>query len=226
MRRLRNWAGQAPERAIEGAETRGEDLPEPERGPISRRLIAWGAAIHDSIARTTSRVVGWFRSTDRRSPIDLRVIGVIAGLAAVAAVGFLTSGFGLLGEDEGEGRGDGEGPNPRKVEVAVLNGTAGATGSAVPGLAQEASRLVKDAGYRLGEVTNTDESFIETVIMYAPGQKASARSLADDLDPSSDGRPRGRWRRMSRRWRRGPTSPSCSGSTIASSAARARPRHR
>jgi hypothetical protein len=183
VRRLRNWAGQAPERAIEAAETRGEELPEPERGPIARRLVTWGAAIHDRIAHTGSRMVGWLRSADRRSPIDLRVLGVIVGLAAVAAVVVLTSGFGIWGEDAGDGGGDGEGPNPRQIEVAVLNGTAGASGSAVAGLANEAGRLVEDAGYKLGEVTNTDESFIETQIMFAPGEKAAAGLLADDMEP-------------------------------------------
>jgi hypothetical protein len=183
VRRLRNWAGQAPERAIEAAQTRGEELPEPERGPISRRVVGWGAKIHDGIARGASRATGWFRSADRRSPIDLRVIGVIVGVAGVAAVVVLTSGFGIWGEDAGDGRGDGRGTNPRRIEVAVLNGTAGATGSAIPGLAGEAARLVEDAGYRLGEVTNTEESFPESVIMFAPGEKAAARSLARDLDP-------------------------------------------
>jgi LytR cell envelope-related transcriptional attenuator len=183
VRRLRNWAGQAPERAIEAAETRGEELPEPERGPVTRRLVSWGAAVHDWIARTWSRVIGWFRSADRRSPIDLRVLGAIVVLAGIAAAAFLTSGFGLLEDDAGDGPGDGQGPNPRQIEVAVLNGTAGATGSAVPGLAQEAGRLVEDAGYRLGEVTNTDESFLETQIMFAPGEKAAADLLAEDMEP-------------------------------------------
>lgn len=183
VRRLRNWAGQAPERAIEAAKAREEELPEPERGRIASRLVAWGAAIHDGIARAASRVVGWFRSADRRSPLDLRFIGAAVGLAVVAAVVVLTSGFGLWGEDAGDGRGDGMGPNPRKIEVAVLNGTAGASGSAVPGLANEAGRLVEDAGYKLGEVTNTDESFIETVIMFKPGEKAAATRLADDMEP-------------------------------------------
>lgn len=183
VRRLRDWAGQAPERAIEAAKTRGEELPEPERGRLARRLTAWGAKVHDRIARTWSRVTGWFRSADRRSPIDLRVIGAILGIAAIAAAVVLTSGFGIWGDDAGDGRGDGRGPNPRQVEVAVLNGTAGASGSAVPGLANEASRLVEDAGFRLGEVTNTDESFIETVIMYAPAEKAAAESLAAQLEP-------------------------------------------
>lgn len=183
VRRLREWAGGAPERAIAAAEARGEEVPEPEHGAIARRLIAWGAAVHDRLARTWARVAGWFRSADRRSPIDLRVIAGVLGLAALAAAAVLTSGFGLWGEDAADrGQGGGQGPSPRQIEVAVLNGTAGASGSAVPGLAGEAGRLVEDAGYRLGEVTDTEESFIETQVMYAPGQKAAASRLAGDLD--------------------------------------------
>jgi hypothetical protein len=182
VRRLREWAGGAPERAIAAAESRGEEIPEPEHGPISRRLISWGASIHDWFARAAARVTSWFRSADRRSPIDLRVIAGIVLLAGIAAAGVLTSGFGLLGEDAADQRGGGGAPPPRQIEVAVLNGTAGASGSAVPGLAGEAGRLVEDAGYRLGEVTDTNESFIETQIMYGPGQKAAASLLAGDLD--------------------------------------------
>jgi hypothetical protein len=182
VRRLRGWAGQAPERAIAAAETRGEELPEPERGPVGRRLFRWGAAVHDAIARAWSRLVGWLRSADRRSPIDLRVIGAVLTLAAVAAAVVLTSGFGLWGEDDGDGDGKGRGPAPRQIEVAVLNGTASASGSAVPGLADQAARLVEDAGYRLGEVTNTDTSFVSTAVMYAPGEKAAAKRLAGDLE--------------------------------------------
>ena len=183
VRRLRDWAGGAPERAIAAAESRGEEIPEPEHGPISRRLISWGASIHDGVARAAARVTSWFRGVDRRSPIDLRVVATIIVLAGIAAAGVLTSGFGLVGEDADDREGGrGQAPPPRQIEVAVLNGTAGASGSAVPGLAGEAGRLVEDAGYRLGEVTDTNESFIETQVMYAPGQRAAASLLAGDLD--------------------------------------------
>ena len=182
VRRLRNWAGQAPERAMAAAEARGEELPEPEHGPISRRLIARGAAFHDRVARTWSRIGNGFRSVDRRSPIDLRVIVTMLGLAGLAAAVVLTSGFGLLGEDTGDRDGGvGRAPPPGKVEVAVLNGTA-ASGASVPGLAGEVSKLVKDAGYKTGEVTNTSTQFLKTVVMYRPGDKAAARQLAGDLD--------------------------------------------
>jgi hypothetical protein len=183
VRRLRAWAGQAPERAINAAESRGDEVPEPDRGPVSRRLVGWGASMHDRIARAWARVGDGFRALDRRSPIDLRVILGLLCVAAIAAAVFFTGGLGLL-DDDGRGGGDRKraAPPPGKVEVAVLNGTASTTGGAVPGLATEVSKLVRAAGYKLGTVTDTGGSFVETVVMYRPGSKAAARQLAGDLD--------------------------------------------
>lgn len=182
LRRLRRWAGTAPERAIAAAETRGEEIPKPEHGRVMGGLIRFGAGIHDRFAAGWARLRRGYRAADRRSPIDLRIVlGLLAaGLIAGAIV--LTSGFGLYGEDEGKGGKRKSAPPPGKVEVAVLNGTAASGGAAVPGFASDVARDVKQAGYKVGEVSDTDTSFVETVIMYEPGMKAAARALAGDLD--------------------------------------------
>lgn len=183
VRRLRLWAGQAPERAIEAAQSRGEDVPVPERGPVGRRLVSTGASVHDRLARAGGRIADGFRAADRRSPIDLRVVLALLCVGAVAGAVFFSGGFGLLGEEGGkDGKGGRAVPPPAKVEVAVLNGTASSSGGAVPGLATEVSKLVRDAGYKLGTVTDTGGSFVETAVMYRPGHNASARQLAGDLD--------------------------------------------
>ena len=100
LRRLREWAGRAPERAKEAAdaslaaaELRGEETEEKGPGRISR---GWTA------------VKGWvgptYESIDRHLPIDGRIIlGVLAAGLIAAAV--LTSGFGLVGDDKGGGGG-------------------------------------------------------------------------------------------------------------------------
>ena len=52
----------------------------------------------------------------------------------------------------------------------------------MPGFADQVADEVKGAGYKIGKVGDTDTSFVETVVMYEPGMKAAARSLAGDLD--------------------------------------------
>jgi hypothetical protein len=182
LRRLRKWAGTAPERAIDAAEERGDEIPEPERGRIAGPLIRFGAAIHDRLAAAWARIRRGYRAADRRSPIDLRFVLGFLAVAAIAAAVVLTSGFGLYGEDDdGNGRGK-KAPRPGSIEVAVLNGTAASGVAAVPGFASDIAKEVKRAGYKVGEVADTNTSFVETVVMYEPGQKAAARALAGDLD--------------------------------------------
>ena len=183
VRRLRAWAGQAPERAMSAAESRGEELPEPDRGPVSRRLFSWGASVHDRLASAWARAGDGFRAVDRRSPIDLRVVVGLLVVGGIAAGILLTNGFGLLDDGRRAKRGGkAAAPPPAKVEVAVLNGTASASGGAVPGLATQASKLVRQAGYKLGTVSDTGGSFVETAVMYRPQSRAAARELAGDLD--------------------------------------------
>ena len=118
VRRLREWAGRAPERAVEAdeaslaaSEEKG-DIEKPEKP--SRLVAAW------------KRVTGWFGpkydELDRRSPVDPRIVFVLLVGVIVAAV--LTSGFGLLGDDSEPvaARAEAE-ASAEKVEVAVLNAT-------------------------------------------------------------------------------------------------------
>ena len=182
LRRLRKWAGTAPERAIEAVESKGEEVPEPQHGRLARPFVAIGAWISAraaSVKRGTQRA---YRAADRRSPIDLRFILGFLAVAAIAGIVVLTSGFGLYGEDEGKQRKGKSAPPPAKIEVAVLNGTAASAEGAVPGFADEIADEVKKAGYKIGKVGDTDTSFVETVVMYEPGMKAAATALAGDLD--------------------------------------------
>ena len=184
LRRLRKWAGIAPERAIEAAEEKGEEVPEPEHGRLAGPFIKLGAWIHDRTASMWAGAGRGYRAVDRRSPVDLRFVLGFLAIAAIAGLAVLTSGFGLYGEEEGtqrKGRGKAA-PPPAKIEVAVLNGTAASGEGAAPGFAQQIAQEVKQAGYKIGRVGNTDTSFVETVVMYEPGMKAAARGLAGDLD--------------------------------------------
>lgn len=173
IRRLRQWAGRAPERAREAAEAvqaaseaareEGAEL-EPPAGPPpdapGRLREAW--------ERASERTSSWLRGVDRRLPVDGRYLLAIATVAiAVAAVA--TSGFGLVGGNGGARRHKHEQARPR---VAILNGTS------APGLADAVGRrVVEAAGYRTGVVTNTGSSFANTVVMYVPGDRAQAKRL-------------------------------------------------
>jgi hypothetical protein len=167
IRRLREWAGRAPERASEAADavqaaadaSRDEEAP-PEEPPPGRLRGAWER-------------VGWglrdrFAAIDRRLPVDGRYLLAIL-LVAVITAGVITSGFGLVGDGDG-GRGGGSKP---KQTVAVLNGTS------VQGLAARVEkRVVKRARYEPGPVANTASTFSATVIEYAKGERDAAKDLA------------------------------------------------
>jgi LytR cell envelope-related transcriptional attenuator len=184
VRRLREWAGRAPERAAEAAEAslaaaeaRGEEVEVPQDLRPSR--------ISRARQRIAAIVGPRWEAIDRRLPIDPRYV-LAAAVAVVVAAGVLTSGFGVLGEDDEGGRGQGgggSGSGDEGVEVAVLNATqvdsSGATIQGVPGLASTvAQQVVKPAGYALGARDNAASGFEETVVMYEPQSKGDAAELA------------------------------------------------
>src|SRR3954452_11133063 len=126
LRRLREWAGRAPERAQEAAEAvqaaaeasrdeaeasspaGAEGLAE-EGEPPGRVGAAW--------ARLRGAVGSRLAAIDRRLPVDGRyLLGIVAVLVIAAAV--VTSGFGLVGGDSG-GKHNKPGASD-KPKVAVL----------------------------------------------------------------------------------------------------------
>jgi hypothetical protein len=180
VRRLRDWAGRAPERAEAAAaeaeaalaaQTGSEEAAE-ERGPsLGERARArwelWMGRLPSGLGE--------------RLPAP-RYLGLIALAAVLIGVGVATGGFGLLGEEEGSKVDGKRVAPPSKIEVAVLNGTAqnpGETG--VPGLAQALGDDVKQVGYKLGPVTDAGTPFPESVVMYQDGLEAEAQRLADDV---------------------------------------------
>lgn len=199
VRRLREWAGRGPERASEAAEAsaaaaeaRGESVERPELAERGRIAGWWAGA--------RSRLAPRWASFNRRMPVDPRYLLAVPAAALVAAV-VLTSGFGLLGNggepSDGGGKGGGKG-KPEKVEVAVLNATqtesevTGEVIAGVPMLADKvADRVIKPAGYAVGEKANAASGVDETVIMFesAGGGAAAnereavklAEAVADEL---------------------------------------------
>jgi LytR cell envelope-related transcriptional attenuator len=167
VRRLREWAGRAPERALEAAdasatasEARGEAAGEVRPGRFAR---VWGG------------VSGWigarYQAFDRGLPIDGRILlGVLA--AGVVAAGVVTSGFGLVGGDEGGKEKGGKGGGGRP-EVAVLNGTA-----TVDLAHKVTTEVVRPAGYKVNVEENAPTDFTESVIMYEPRDRGDAAQFA------------------------------------------------
>lgn len=189
VRRLREWAGRAPERADEAhdataavAEARGEE-PEEREAPLELpgRLGVAGAAAR-------ARLGAVYAEIDRRSPFDPRYVLVVIA-AGVVAAGVLTSGFGAFGGDSSgptEKKAD-KGPRKeKKIEVSVLNATQDDTGptpiAGVPGLAGDiAKEVVRPAGFAVGEKDNASSGFVESAILFEPGQEDAARKLAESV---------------------------------------------
>jgi len=188
VRRLREWAGRAPERADEAAEAslaaaeaRGEVVEaETEAGPGRLAVI---------FERVRSAAVAAWQAVDRNAPVDPRyLLGFL--LAALIAAGVLTSGFGLIGEDEGRG-GAGKGQKrEKKPEVAVLNATQTVdpdTGVEIQGVrdlaARVAERVVEEVGYEAGRETNAASGADQTVVMFDEvGDEAAAEEFAAQID--------------------------------------------
>jgi hypothetical protein len=179
LRRLREWAGRAPERAQEAAdaslaaaELRGEEAEDEGPGRIAR---GW-TAVKDWVRPR-------YEAIDRNLPIDGRILfGVLA--AGIVAAAVLTSGFGLVGEDDGAGRGkNAQGKEEKRPKVAVLNATQTDEVTGVAGLADKvASEVVKQLGYPLGLRGNAPTGFAETVVMYEPKAEGDAAELARGVE--------------------------------------------
>lgn len=194
IRRLRDWAGRAPERAA-------ADLARVEAEADDKTLAASGGLegagdehrrgerLRDGLSDLREGLADRWAEFDRRSPVSPRII--LGGLAAViAGVAIATSGFGLIGGDDSGGGGGGDkkaekdtggGGGEEKVEVAVLNGTAPEGGTGVVGIADRVGNDVESEGYKLGAVDDAG-SFEASVVMYLPGEDEAAVEVADSLE--------------------------------------------
>ena len=144
VRRLREWAGRAPERAQEAADAVQTASEASRADPTgAERAVERPPTIADrlggALGSAAGRVGSWLRAVDRHMPVDGRyLLAVLAVAVAVAAVA--TSGFGLVGG--GDGSRDHE-RGSAKPTVAVLNGTS------VTGLADAVDRkVIEPAGYK------------------------------------------------------------------------------
>jgi LytR cell envelope-related transcriptional attenuator len=191
IRRLREWAGSAPERDAERKEQtstiaaqRAEELRALEEARTAeqeavssreerRRRREEGLPAGSRGERLRGRFSDLGETASR--PSSLIALFVVV-LALVGGAAYL-----LIGGSDDDGKG-GRGSKqaaakvkPSEIEVSVLNGTA------VPGLAATFGDKVEGKGFSLGAVTNSSASFAESVVMFRSGRKPEARQVAKQL---------------------------------------------
>ena len=190
IRRLRDWAGSAPERDAERKEQtstiaaqRAEELRALEEARTAeheavnsreerRRRREEGLPEQSRSERLRGRLAGFGEWAAR--PTSLAALFVVV-LVIIAGVVFLVVG----GSDSGSGGQSGKQAaakvKPGEIKVTVLNGTA------VPGLAATYADKVEGKGFQRGAVTNSSSSFATTVVMFKRGHKPEARKVAKQL---------------------------------------------
>jgi hypothetical protein len=193
LRRLRDWAGRAPERAAAlVAREEEQELEEVDEERV--RAVLEGEP--GRLSRARDSLADRWADVDRRLPVEPKLL--FGGLAAIVlGIGIATGGFGVLGGgDDGSERASGRegggqnqrGPGNRgggggggTPEVAVLNGTAPPGGTGVAGVAERVSGEVEGAGFEVGAVDNAD-SFASSTVMWTGDAEDDAEQLAGSLE--------------------------------------------
>lgn len=202
IRRLREWAGSAPERDAERKETtsaaaseRAEEMRKLEEAREAERRAAdlrehrreRREAGLPELTRTerlrerfggdpSASGTGGMRSRLGEPRYLVAIFAVLVLVAAGVA-------FGVLGgSDDDGGKGGKQAASrtlkPSEIEVTVLNGTA------VDGLAGTYGDMVERKGYELGAVTNSRSSFSDSVVMFSQGNGREAHRVATSLEIS------------------------------------------
>jgi hypothetical protein len=198
IRRLRDWAGSAPEREAERMEQTQNIAAQ--RAEELRELEEARTAEHDAIEqretrrqrreeglpeltrgeRVRQRFSGFGETLSRPA---LLVAMFVVFVLVVGGVAYAVLNNGSSSSDGGKSaKGEhtakqtkAKAVPPGEIEVAVLNGTE------APGLAANWGDKVEEEGFRLGAVTNTESQFEESVVMFKQGGKPEAKEVAERL---------------------------------------------
>ncbi len=192
IRRLRDWAGSAPERDAERKETTSTIAAQ--RAEELRALEQSRTAEHSAVSRREERrrrreagepeVTRRERMRESFSGLGERLAEPKALIAIFVVMLVIVGGVGYAVLSGSAESGDGGGKNskeaaakttPAEIEVAVLNGTA------TPELAATYGNKVERKGFKLGEITNSATSFEESVVMFTRGHKTEAKKVAKQL---------------------------------------------
>lgn len=193
IRRLREWAGSAPERDADRKEStstaaaqRAEELRKLEEARDAEREAA---DLREHRRERRESGLPELTRTERlrqHLPGEGTRLGEPRYLIAIFAVAVIVGGgiaYGVLngfgGDDEGKagkrGKNVPAAVKPSEITVTVLNGTAEA------GLAATYGELVEGKGFSVGEVTNSASSFADSVVMFEPGSAPEADRVAKAL---------------------------------------------
>jgi LytR cell envelope-related transcriptional attenuator len=191
IRRLREWAGSAPERDAERKEQtstiaaqRAEELRAleeartAEQEAVSSREERRRRREEGEAGQTRGeRLRGRFSRVGETASRPSSLVALFVVLLVIVGGGAYLL---LSGSDE-EGSGGGNAKQaaatvkPSEIEVTVLNGTS------VVGLAATYGDKVESKGFDLGAVTNSSASFEQSVVMFKRGHKPEARKVAKQL---------------------------------------------
>ena len=195
IRRLREWAGSAPERDAERKESTSAVAAQ--RAEELRALEDARTAEHEAVSQREQRrqrreeglpeltrgerFRGFFSALGERlaEPRWLAAIFVVLVLVAAGVA------YALLSGSDEDAKGGSQSKQaaatqvkPSEVEVAVLNGTA------TPGLAATFGDEIESKGYQLGAVTNSDEPAETSIVMFTRGHRPEAKKVAKQLQIS------------------------------------------
>jgi LytR cell envelope-related transcriptional attenuator len=180
VRRLREWAGRAPERAEAAAEEAAAAAAREAGIAPGAEEEAEGPGAEASLReRLAARIPAPGRLRERLPRIEYLVAGVAA--VALIAVVAVTGAFGLIDGDDGGGNRGGGRISPKDIDVAVLNGTGVAGAPGVPGLAEKVGKEVEAADYKVVQIADAGQSFAETLIMFRPSDRTAAEQVDADL---------------------------------------------
>ena len=188
IRRLREWAGSAPERdterkestsaaaaqkaeelrRLEGARTAEQQAVELREERRQRREAGLPELTRGERFRERLSSAGE-RLAEPRSLVAIFVVVLVVG-GGIAYAALHDSGGGAGGKSSKS-----TATKPSEIEVTVLNGTA------VEGLAGAYGNKVERKGFKLGAVTNSSSSFVESVVMFERGHAPEARRVARAL---------------------------------------------
>jgi hypothetical protein len=190
IRRLREWAGSAPERDAERKEATSTIAAQ--RAEELRQLEESRTAEHEAVSkreeRRQRREAGLpaqsrrerfsegtsnfgARLAEPRSLIAIFIVllVIVGGVAYLVVSGSDDSASGKKGKQAAAK------VQPSEIDVTVLNGTATA------GLAATYGDKVESKGFNLGAVSNTGQSFATSVVMFERGHAPEARKVAKQL---------------------------------------------